>query len=266
MRTDPLGCRVFSASASNLVPVLSLILNWVGVTVMVAVGLGYAASVGRRSPSAVGDTALCAELGRLCSRRTRRLAASVVDLRDHPSARSAFEVTLETEVGEVIAEAHGTPLGGVTLRQLCTHTSGLPRLALTPTMLSRLLPYGVFGYDPYRGTSTATLLSTAARRRLRAVGRYRYSNLGAAVLGQVLARAAGHDFAEMLAERVLGPCDMRQCGVSAADRRARWGWSPLGQPRMPWVMGGYAPAGGVFATLADLTALAEGLLRGERWS
>ena len=233
MRTDPPGCRVFSASASNLVPVLSLILNWVGVTVMVAVGLGYAASVSRRSPSAVGDAALCAELGRLCSRRTRRLAASVVDLRDHPSARSAFvrsnaatrfeigsvtkaltgllladavvrgEVTLETEVGEVIAEAHGTPLGGVTLRQLCTHTSGLPRLALTPTMLSRLLPYGVFGYDPYRGTSTATLLSTAAHRRLRAVGRYRYSNLGAAVLGQVLARAAGRDFADLLAERIL---------------------------------------------------------------
>ncbi|WP_175442361.1 serine hydrolase [Humibacillus sp. DSM 29435] len=269
---------------------LSITLSWVGVAVLVVLVLGYASSISRRSPSAVGDPALAAELGRLCSRRTRRLAASVVDLGDHPSTRSAFvrcdaatrfeigsvtkaltgllladalergEVTLQTQVGEVIAKAHGTPLGGVTLLELCTHTSGLPRLALRPMTLLRVPLHGLLGLDPYRGTSPTSLLSAAARQHLRRRGHYRYSNLGAAVLGQVVATVAGRDFSEVLRERLLDPLSLGGAGVSTPDQHADWGWSPLGVPFMPWVMGGYAPAGGVFATLDDLTALAQGLL------
>ncbi|MEO6998081.1 MAG: serine hydrolase domain-containing protein [Terracoccus sp.] len=271
---------------------LTLALNLLGVAVLVALGLGYASSVARRQPSATGDPLLAGELDRLASRRTRRLAAAVVDLGDRPSTRSAFvrsdpatrfeigsvtkaltgliladaiergEVTLDTQVGKVVAELSSVPVAEVTLRELCTHSSGLPRLAPTSRMLPRLLLYGVLGCDPYRGTSTADLLSAAARQRLRSRGRYRYSNLGGAVLGQLLARAAGRDFDQLLAERILEPLGMSGAGVSRADATAAWGWSSIGLPRMPWLMGGYAPAGGVFATLPDLTALAEALLDG----
>lgn len=157
---------------------LTLTLSLLSVVVLAAVGLGCASSVARRPPPATGDPLLAAELDRLCARRTRRLAASVVDLRDHPSARSAFvrsdaatrfeigsvtkaltgllladavdrgEVSLDTQVGEVIEELRSAPAAEVTLRELCTHTSGLPRLALTWAMLPRLLLYGVIGCDP----------------------------------------------------------------------------------------------------------------------
>lgn len=285
-----MGGRRLPTGVASLGPVVSLILSGLGAAVLLASGLGYASSVARRPPSAQGDPELATELDRLCSRRTRRLAAGVVDLGHEKSTRSAFvrsdratrfeigsvtksltglllaetldrgEVTLDTEVGTVIAEVRDTPLGAVTLQELCTHTSGLPRLALTVTTVPRLVLFGVFGMDPYRGTSTTALISTAARQRLRGRGRYRYSNLGSAVLGQALARVARRDFTDLLVERVLGPAGMKGAGLSAAGRTAHWGWSSLGQPRMPWVMGDYAPAGGVFATLPDLTALAERLL------
>lgn len=272
--------------------VVSLILGWLGFAVIVAVSLGYASSLARRLPSAHGDAELATELQRLCSRRTRRLAASVVDLGDRPSGRSAFvradaatrfeigsvtkaltgllladavdrgEVALETRVGDVVDEARNSRLAGVTLRELCTHTSGLPRLPMNAKSAARRLLYGYLGIDPYRGVSATSLLSVAARQRLRGRGRSRYSNLGGAVLGQVLARAAARDFDALLTERVLGPLGMGGAGVSRTDARARWGWSAVGLPRMPWLMDGYAPAGGVYATLSDLTALAEALLDG----
>ena len=237
---------------------LSLILGWLGLTIVLVTGLGYASSVVRRPPPAQGDSELAAELDRLCSRRTRRLAAGVVDLGDEKPTRSAFvradestrfeigsvtkaltgmllacaldrgEVTLDTEVGEVVAEVRDTPLGGVALEALCTHTSGLPRLALTVKTAPRLLLLGGVGVNPYRRTSTTGLLSTAVRQRRRGRGVYRYSNLGAAVLGQVLARAARRDFADLLVDRVLDPCGMQAAGVSMTGRTARWGWSSLG--------------------------------------
>ena len=271
---------------------VNLALSLLGIAALAAVGLGYASSVVRPQPSATGDPLLAAELDRLCSRRTRRLAAAVVDLGDSPATRSAFvrcdtatrfeigsvtkaltgllladavdrgEVTLDTQVGEVVGELRSAPLATVTLRELCTHSSGLPRLAMTSTMVPRLALYGVLGGDPYRGTSPTRLLSATGRQTLRDRGRYRYSNLGAAVLGHVVARAAARDFADLLAERILDPSGMTAAGVSVTGRTAGWGWSSLGLPRMPWVMGGYAPAGGVYATVTDLAVLAEALLDG----
>ncbi|MDN5764806.1 MAG: beta-lactamase family protein [Humibacillus sp.] len=271
---------------------LSLALGWLGIVVLVVTGLGFASSVRRRSPAATGDAALATELTRLCNRRTRCLAAGVIDLDAHPAMRSAFvrsdrttrfeigsvtkaltgllladavdrgEVTLGTQVGQFVVEARGTPLEEVTLQELCTHTSGLPRLALTLTTASRQMLYGVWGLDPYRGTSATSLLAAAARQRLRGQGRYRYSNLGAGVLGQVVAKAAGREFSDVVHERLLDPLGLSGAGVSTPDQNAGWGWSPLGLPRTPWVMGGYAPAGGIFATLDDLTDLAQGLLDG----
>lgn len=55
------------------------------------------------------------------------------------------EVSLDTQVGEVIAEVRDTALGKVTLRELCTHTSGLPRTAWTPALFPRLVLLGWIG-------------------------------------------------------------------------------------------------------------------------
>lgn len=260
------------------------------VLVVTAVGFGW--SVIRPHARAVGDQAVATELDRLTSRRMRRTAACVIDLGTNPPVRTAYlgadettrfeigsvtkaltgllladavdrgEVTLETRISDVLPETDSTELGNIMLRELCTHTSGLPRLALTWTLIPRILLDGFLRLDPYRGTTVEHLLKAAARQKLNNRGQFKYSNLGGAVLDQILARATGRDFSVLLSDRLLDPLAMSHSGVSTRHNRAPWGWSSLGVPRMPWILGGYAPAGGVFATLPDLAALAKELLSG----
>jgi CubicO group peptidase (beta-lactamase class C family) len=100
----------------------------------------------------------------------------------------------------------------------------------------------------------------AARQDLRDRGRAAYSNLGAALLGQLIARRAGADFGALLEARILAPVGMHSACVATRKQHAAPGWSSTGLPRQPWVQDGYAPAGGVIATIDDLARLAAALL------
>jgi CubicO group peptidase (beta-lactamase class C family) len=168
------------------------------------------------------------------------------------------EVQLSTTVSEVLADLAGTDVADVTLQELCTHTSGLPRLPGGPIFLFKAWLALLFGLNPYVGQSTNRVARQAGRQRLRNRGRYLYSNLGGALLGQVVARRAGLDYSAALSRRILGPLGMSGAGVTTAEWKAPLGWSGLGLPRAAWTMGGYAPAGGVMATVADLEVLARG--------
>jgi CubicO group peptidase (beta-lactamase class C family) len=150
----------------------------------------------------------------------------------------------------------------VTLRELCTHTSGLPRLPRTPSTTVRAIGSAWFGIDPYRGIAPAAVLRQAKRQRLSHRGRQRYSNLGAAVAGLVLAAATGHDFPTLLAERILGPLGLRATRIPGRADAVPRGWTAGGRRSRPWLMDGYAPAGGVVSTIADMTLLARALLDG----
>jgi CubicO group peptidase (beta-lactamase class C family) len=103
-------------------------------------------------------------------------------------------------------------------------------------------------------------MSLAARQPLEGRGRYQYSNLGAAVLGQLLALADGADYATLLENRVFGPLGMGASAVGSRGNTARPGRSGGGRRRQPWIMDGYAPAGGVVSTIGDMAILAAALL------
>ncbi|WP_435270521.1 serine hydrolase domain-containing protein [Streptomyces sp. 1222.5] len=141
------------------------------------------------------------------------------------------------------------PGTGITLRHLAEHTSGLPRL-----------PPGTTGRDPYAAFDRAALhrlLGGLDGIRVRPPGgEEEYSNLGYAVLGEALSRAAGTSYEEVLATHVLRPLDVREVSArpAAADRLLAPGL--FGRPRRPWTMtGAILPAGGLWATpraVADL--------------
>lgn len=106
------------------------------------------------------------------------------------------------------------------------------------------------------------MIAAACRQRLVHRGRYRYSNLGAAVLGHGLARAAGCNYPTLLQRRVLVPLGMVASGTDTGHRVDR-GWTGTGRRASPWRSGGYGPAGaGVVASADDLARLAAALLNG----
>ncbi|WP_157964083.1 serine hydrolase domain-containing protein [Actinocorallia populi] len=145
----------------------------------------------------------------------------------------------------------------ITLRHLATHTSGLPRLPKGMLLTSLLDPRKP---DPYAGCSAEFLLEGLTRTRLGAVPgtRFRYSNLGAGLLGLALARRAGTSYGELVAEQVCRPLGLANTAldtpglVQGHDRRRR--------PVAPWNLADLAGAGGLRSTAADLLVFARAQL------
>ena len=157
------------------------------------------------------------------------------------------EVTLDTPLAECLPGAR--PRAPMTLEQLATHTAGLPRL---PFALLRRVGF-TNRTDPYAGTTVEALVADLARVRPRR-RRMRYSNLGAALLGQAVAARAGAPYEQLVHERVLGPLGIEEVWAQDAppvaqphDRR--------GRPVPPWTMGAYAPAGCLRGTARGALAL-----------
>ena len=267
-------------------------LSVLGCVVLAGTGFGLGRVLLHRARPVRGDPGLAAELGRLAGRRARRVAAVVIDLDASPAVRAAFidaamdtrfeigsvtkgltgmllaqtidrgEASLDTTLAALLPETAGRRCGSLTMRELCTHTSGLPRLPRSPITLARVIASAIFGVDPYRGTNPASVIAAARRSRLVSRGSYRYSNLGAAVLGHALARAANSAYSTMLAEGVFTPLGMAGSGTNLGGRVSR-GWTVGGRRAWPWRAGGYEPAGsGVFCTPADIALLATSLLKG----
>jgi CubicO group peptidase (beta-lactamase class C family) len=229
-------------------------------------------------PDGQDDPELAADLIALAGRRARSTAAALVDLAASAKTRFAFvdaepetlfevgsitkaltgmlladavdrgEVSLDTTIGALLSGSAGTRFGSISLRELCTHTSGLPRLPRGLLTLVRVGRYHLLGTDPYRGTTASGVLRTAACQRLSGRGQFRYSNLGAAVLGQLLALRAGADYGPLMTERIFAPLEMTASAEGSPQQTALPGWSSIGRRRPPWTMGGYAPAGGVIST------------------
>ncbi|MCM6762431.1 beta-lactamase family protein [Rathayibacter sp. ZW T2_19] len=161
------------------------------------------------------------------------------------------------------ADVGGLP---ATLEELATHRSGLPRLPSDAGVLVRSVLSQLRGTDPYAGYSADDVLRHAAGAT-RGDGTVLYSNLGPAVLGQVLARAEGAAYSDLVQERILAPLGMTASRVPmTADGLgpdAPTGYSATGRAVDAWAMEGYAPAGGVRSTAADMARYAQALLTGD---
>lgn len=174
------------------------------------------------------------------------------------------EVSLNTAVGELL-DVKGSPVADVTLRELATHTSGLPRLPADPGFMLRAIVTNYTAGNPYTD-SPGVLLERARNARVDPPGTFEYSNFGAALLGQALAAQAGLSYPELLRERITGPLGMKNTYLPAAPNDLRpqavQGYATTGKAAQPWTMGAMSPAGGVRSTTADLALLAGALLDG----
>jgi CubicO group peptidase (beta-lactamase class C family) len=167
------------------------------------------------------------------------------------------EVKLDQQVGSLLP-LDGADVATATLEDLATHTSGLPNTSHQPLVVARSLFASLSAGNPYpydvnQVVGQAKASGTGGR------GKPAYSNLGAALLGQALARKAGKSYSDLLTERVLAPLQMNETRVGEA---APAGYSSGGRKEAPWVQDGYAPAGGVVSTSGDMALMLQSLLRG----
>jgi CubicO group peptidase (beta-lactamase class C family) len=112
------------------------------------------------------------------------------------------EVTADTHVGDLLSLA-GSSVADVTLAELASHRSGLPRGASTIKEELLLL----IRRDPYV-QDVDGVIAQARAATLRNRGTFSYSNLGTALLGQALASASSMDYARLVQERIFRPLGM----------------------------------------------------------
>jgi CubicO group peptidase (beta-lactamase class C family) len=146
----------------------------------------------------------------------------------------------------------------ITLRDLVTQTSGLPRLPPDFKPKDWKNPYADFDADALYAALERTELSVAPGVRAE------YSNFGFMWLSEMLARRGGKRFDVLLKERVLDPLGMKDTVSSemSADQRKRM-VQPHSLPYEPTPPWDFAPdLGGVGAlrsSLADMEKLASAL-------
>lgn len=140
--------------------------------------------------------------------------------------------------------------GDATIRRLLSHTAGYQRE-----------PYGDV-WDTLIAPDAGRMLAELdrAERVLPNARRYHYSNLGLAVLGQLVAKLRGGTWAEILTERILGPLGL---AATTVDRPAEAvvgylvdAYSDAARPEPPTDLGGVSPAAQLWSTASDMAVWA----------
>lgn len=137
----------------------------------------------------------------------------------------------------------------ITLRDLVTHTSGLPRLPTNLSPADRRNPYADYTLEQLR----SFLESYALPRDVGA--QYEYSNLSGGLLGYALERQLGASYEVLVASRITAPLDMRSTTISlppALQRRLALGYDASGAVTSNWDLPTLAGAGALRSTASDL--------------
>ncbi|MFZ4875856.1 serine hydrolase [Janthinobacterium sp. Mn2066] len=137
----------------------------------------------------------------------------------------------------------------ITLLDLATHFSGLPRLPANLAPADMNNPYAGYGDAQLR----TFLASHALAHRPGTV--FDYSNLGYGLLGTALAAKAGTTYENLLQEKIARPLGLRSTSTAATPAmRSRLAQGHLsdGKPAHNWDFQAIAPAGAVYSDARDM--------------
>ena len=189
------------------------------------------------------DSTTVFEIGSITKVFTSALLAEMVE---------RGEVKLDDPISKYLPKTVRVPARKgkeITLVDLATQTSGLPRL---PT---NLRPATIA--NPYADYTVANLYEFLSGHTLtRDIGtQYEYSNLGVGLLGHVLSLRAGKSYEALLEERILEPLGMHDTGItltSSAESRMAQGFNANGEPVGRWDLPAIAGAGALRSTASDM--------------
>ena len=170
------------------------------------------------------------------------------------------EVALDDPAARYLPEHVSMPQRSgksITLRDLSTHTSGLPCLPgnLKPKDLRN--PYADYSVDDlYQFLSGYQLPRDPGSQ-------FEYSNVGAGLLGHLLAYRAGTDYESLIRARVTEPLDMPDTGItlsSSMKERMATGHSGMLAPVTNWDLPTLAGAGALRSSANDMLTFLEACL------
>jgi CubicO group peptidase (beta-lactamase class C family) len=161
------------------------------------------------------------------------------------------KITLDAKVADVLPYYRKDTGSKITIRQLLTHTSGLPNYTARPDFRDKLMrnPSGV--EDFVKGYCSGDLEFEPGTK-------FNYSNSGYFVLGAVIELLTGKPYEQILKERILDPIGMKDTGYdhSAAllmKRAAGYEKTPGGYVNTPYLdMSLPYAAGALYSTVGDL--------------
>ena len=137
----------------------------------------------------------------------------------------------------------------ITLEDLSTHTSGLPRMPDNFKPADPDNPYADYTVEQlYNFLSNYTLTRDIGSQ-------FEYSNLGGGLLGHVLARRAGIDYEALVRSRILAPLKMSDTTIKltpAMQTRLATGHNASMSPVKNWDSATLAGAGALRSTANDM--------------
>jgi len=147
-------------------------------------------------------------------------------------------------------------VGDITLLQLATHTSGLPRLPGD-------YPFDALE-DPYADYDRKSLDTWLADAELEGDAPYdaSYSNLGFGLLGDLLARSQGKTWNELIREKIAAPLNLPDTTQFPTEEQLTRLMPPRSgaKPGHQWSFAALAGAGALYSTASDLIRFGEAFL------
>ena len=162
------------------------------------------------------------------------------------------EVALTDPVAKYLPATVTMPQRGgraITLEDLATHTSGLPRLPSNMTPKDRANPYADYTVEQlYQFLSSYELTRDSGAM-------YEYSNLSGGLLGHVLALHAHTDYEALVRSRITAPLGMTSTAIALSPsmkERLAVGHNAALQPVANWDLPTLAGAGALRSSVNDL--------------
>jgi CubicO group peptidase (beta-lactamase class C family) len=167
-------------------------------------------------------------------------------------AVSRNEVKLDDSISKFLPASVNTPERNgrqITLLDLATHSSALSRLP------DNMVPKDA--ENPYADYSVKQMYDFLSDfKPARDIGaEYEYSNLGAGLLGHILALKAGTNYEALVLERICQPLGMTNTLITlspALKKRLAPGHDASGAPARNWDLPTFAGAGALRSTVNDL--------------
>lgn len=162
------------------------------------------------------------------------------------------EVKLDAPISAYLPKNVKTPKFNekeITLLDLATHSSSLPRLP------ENIAPKNAL--DPYADYTAQNLYDFLSSYKLtREIGsQYDYSNLGFGLLGHILSLQSKMSFEQMIADRIFKPLKMNDSSLvppTAKNSKQAQGFNFQNEPTAFWTFDALAGAGAIRSTSADM--------------